>query len=94
MAISESVIIKTAELAHLSLTPDEVKLFTSQLSAVVENVSKLSQVNTDGVEPMVTPTPMDITLREDVVTNPSGGEQAVSNAPERSGNLYKVPPVL
>lgn len=94
MAISESTIIKTAELAHLSLTPDEIKLFTTQLSAVVDNISKLSEVDTTGVEPLVTPTEMAITLRVDEITNRPGGNSAVQNAPDSSGHLYKVPPVL
>ena len=94
MAISEDVIKKTAELAHLTLTPDEVQLFTKQLAAVLENISQLSQVDTTGVEPLVTPTEMVLTLREDQVQGSLGGEAAVANAPDRSGHLYKVPPVL
>ncbi|MBU6389126.1 aspartyl/glutamyl-tRNA amidotransferase subunit C [Patescibacteria group bacterium] len=37
-------------LARLDLTPEEITRYAGQLSAVVEYVKQLSEVNTDGVE--------------------------------------------
>lgn len=92
--ISNEIVKKSARLARLNLTLDEVDRFTEQLSLVVEAFAKLQEVDTTGVEPMVTPIEIVQRLRPDEV-HPWGGEDEVlANAPERRGNLFKVPPVV
>lgn len=92
--IDKNTIKKMAKLSQLSLTPDEEKLYAEQLEHILNYVSQLSEVNTDGIEPMVTATDMPVTLREDIVQKKFTAEEIVSNAPDKSGNLFKVPPVL
>ncbi len=92
--IDEITIRKIADLAQLSLTPDEEKLYAGQLEKILEYVSELSKVNTDGIETMVTAVQMPVTFREDIPRRLINVEEALSNSPERVGNLFKVPPVL
>lgn len=92
--ISEDTIKKIADLARLSLTKEEIALYSKQLGAVLEHVSQLSKVNTEGIAPMVTATDMAFTHRNDEVVVGGEGAWATANAPEKSGNLFKVPPVL
>ena len=92
--ISEETIQKIAKLARLELTNDEVALYSKQLGAILEHVSQLSQVNTENIEPLVTATDMAQSFSDDVVRNLPEPELIMSNAPEKSGNLFKVPPVL
>ena len=92
--ISEETIRKIADLARLELTDQEVHLYSKQLGAIMEYVSELKKVDTSKVLPMVTPTEITEFHREDVILNHDGAEAALSNAPERAGNLYKVPAVL
>jgi aspartyl-tRNA(Asn)/glutamyl-tRNA(Gln) amidotransferase subunit C len=94
MALSEETIKKIAELARLELTPQEHTLYTKQLTAILDYVSQLEKINTEGVAPLVTATEMTQIFREDVAKPGFEPGQATSNAPEKSGNLYKVPPVL
>ncbi|MDZ4677337.1 MAG: Asp-tRNA(Asn)/Glu-tRNA(Gln) amidotransferase subunit GatC [Oligoflexia bacterium] len=94
MSLSEETIKKIADLARLELTPEEHTLYSKQLTAIVDFISQLSKVNTDGVAPLVTPTEMAQSFREDVVGKGFEPGAATSNAPQNSGNLYKVPPVL
>ena len=92
--ITEDTIKKIATLARLELTPQEVQLYTKQLGAIVDYVSELSKLDTQGVEPLVTPTDMVPHQRQDEVVPSLGAEGVTANAPDRSGHLFKVPAVL
>ena len=92
--ISEETIKKISHLARLELTPAEVALYSKQLGSILDYVSQLSKVNTDNIEPLVTPTDMPSTMRSDEVQKSLDADLIVLNAPEKSGHLFKVPPVL
>lgn len=85
---------KVAHLARLTITENEEKTFQEQLSSILKYFEMLSKVNTQGVESLITPTDMELKLREDQVESWRDAEAALANAPERSGNLFKVPPVV
>lgn len=93
-AVSEDDVKKIAFLARLSLTPEEHKAFAAQLSLVLSHFQQMAAVPTDGVEPLVTPTDIGPHWRDDRTQNWRGAEVAVGEAPERVGNLFKVPPVV
>jgi len=92
--ISEEEVARVAHLARLSLTTDETKQLASQLSSVLGHFEHVSKVDTKGVEPLVTPTDMSVTWREDEPRVWENAEAAMANAPEAVGNLFKVPPVV
>lgn len=92
--LTEETIKKIATLARLELTPQEVQLYTKQLGNIVEYVSELSKLDTKGVEPLVTPSDVVPHYRQDQVQPSLGAEGVTANAPEKSGNLFKVPAVL
>ncbi|MCB0410913.1 MAG: Asp-tRNA(Asn)/Glu-tRNA(Gln) amidotransferase subunit GatC [Bdellovibrionales bacterium] len=85
---------KVAHLARLQMSEAELKECTSQLQSVFENFQRIQKVNTEGVEPLVTPTDMEVLYREDLVEKFDGISEALDQAPEKMGNLYKVPPVV
>ena len=94
MAIDEATIKKISSLARLSLSEEERRTFGDQLAKVLEAFEKISAVDTEGVEPLVTPTEMVHELREDQVKPYENVTQAMDCAPARAGNLFKVPPVV
>ncbi len=94
MALPEETIKKIAGLARLKLTPEEVTLYSNQLGAILDYVSDLSKVNTEGVAPLVTPTEMEYHFRDDVIQPGLGAAEVTANAPEKSVHLFKVPAVL
>ena len=51
MQIKETDIEKIAELAHLEITPDELAMFTPQMSDIVTYVEQLNALDTSNVEP-------------------------------------------
>jgi len=91
--LTRETVEKVSHLARLKLSEDEMKAFSNQLSAVLENFEQLAKVDTTGVEPLVTPSEISPHLRPDVADT-TDGEKILSNAPEKSGRLFKVPPVV
>ena len=85
---------KVANLARLKISDAEATAIAGQLSAVLENFKQLAAVDTTGIEPLVTPTDLSIRLREDEAVVENDVEAFIANAPARSGNLFKVPPVV
>ncbi len=83
-----------AKLSRLLLTEDEEKAFETQLSSIVKYFSEIEVIDTKEVEPLITPTDMAFHFREDKVQVVQTAEEAMKNAPERLGNLFKVPPVV
>lgn len=85
---------KVADLARLKLTQNEMETYAVQLNQVFKYFEQLQAVKTDGVEPLVTPTDMAQYWRADGVVEWKNAGEALEQAPERIGQLYKVPPVV
>lgn len=83
-----------ASLARLHLTDAELEEMQSQLSVILDYVEQLQQVNTDDVEPLVHPMPVQNVFREDELRESLPVDQALSNAPVRQDSFFRVPSVL
>lgn len=90
--ISKETVEKIADLARLDLSKDEIAGYSNKLSAILKHFDELNQLDTSNVEPLTTPTLIESYMQEDVLKQST--EDMLSNAPEKSGNLYKVPPVV
>lgn len=85
---------KVAKLARLQLSEADVDRFTQQLGQVLGYVEMLSELNTDGVEPLAHPLEIENVLREDVPTPSLSREATLSNAPKSDGRCFLVPQIL
>lgn len=92
--MKDSDIEKVASLARLKINKEELQKYGQQLNSIVSYFEKISSIPTEGVEPLVTPTDMEVIFREDVVSEFEATEEALNQAPEKAGQLYKVPPVV
>ncbi|OHB79757.1 MAG: asparaginyl/glutamyl-tRNA amidotransferase subunit C [Planctomycetes bacterium RBG_16_55_9] len=92
--IDEAQVRKVAKLSRLELTEAEVEEFTGQLSAILDYVEKMNELDTDNVEPLAHCLPIHNVLREDCAKESLGAEKALANAPQRDGNFFKVPKIL
>lgn len=92
--ISEDEVARVAHLARLSLSAEETKTLAAQLSSVLGYFEQISKVKTENTEPLVTPSDMKAVWREDKAVEWEGAGRAMENAPEKVGNLFKVPPVV
>jgi aspartyl-tRNA(Asn)/glutamyl-tRNA(Gln) amidotransferase subunit C len=94
MALSVDQVKWVAHLSRLELSQDDLTKLGGQLSDILEYVNQLQEVNTDGVEPMAHPLPVQNVFREDVLQPSLPAATALANAPERQGDFYSVPAVL
>lgn len=85
---------KIALLARLEVTPEKAKEHAEQLKRVLKHFEQIAQVETTGVEPLITPTEIEVYWREDEVIQELSTEEILSNAPDKIGNLFRVPPVI
>ena len=94
MSMSADDVRKVAELARLELSDSDVETMARQLSAIVEYINQLQQVNTDGVEPLAHALDLHDVFRDDVPGQSLSQDEALANAPARKDNFYRVPPVF
>ncbi|MGB0718339.1 MAG: Asp-tRNA(Asn)/Glu-tRNA(Gln) amidotransferase subunit GatC [Alphaproteobacteria bacterium] len=85
---------KVANLARIAVPEERLETLGQELEAIVGFVEQLSEVNTDGVEPMTSVVAMTQRLREDIVTDGDKAEQILANAPDRVSDFFAVPKVV
>ncbi len=92
MAISREEVLHVAGLARLALTDEEVERFQAQLSAILEAVSKVSELDLEDVEPTAHPLALSNVWADDEPRPSLPLDEALANAPERDGDFFRVPP--
>lgn len=85
-----------ADLARLHLTEEEKALYADQLSAVLEYVEMLNEVDTTGVEETCQVTGLEDVVREDVAmpVDEETRKNIIAQFPSKVGNLLKVKAVF
>jgi aspartyl-tRNA(Asn)/glutamyl-tRNA(Gln) amidotransferase subunit C len=98
MPIKESDIEKVAQLAHLELDPEEIKLFGAQMAEIVNYVEQLNELDTAHVEPALgglTPEGQATdSAREDETVPSLGQKLALEEAPDPASGHFRVPKIL
>jgi aspartyl-tRNA(Asn)/glutamyl-tRNA(Gln) amidotransferase subunit C len=92
MAITRDEVLHVAKLARLELTDEEVERFTEQLSAILEAVAKVSELDLADVEPTAHPLDLVNVWGDDKPRPSLPVDEALANAPEREAGFFKVPP--
>jgi aspartyl-tRNA(Asn)/glutamyl-tRNA(Gln) amidotransferase subunit C len=90
--ISRDEVLHVARLAHLELTDDEVAKFQEQLSAILEAVSKVAELDLADVPPTAHPLELENAWAEDEPRPCLSLDEVFANAPDREGDYFKVPP--
>ena len=93
MEISRVEVLHVAKLARLALTDEEVEKFREQLSAILEAVGKVSELDLSGVPPTSHPLDLVNVLVDDEPAPCLSREDALANAPDPEGGFFGVPPV-
>ena len=92
MAITREEVLHVAKLASLELTDDEVERLTGELSAILEAVSKVSELDLSDVPPTSHPLELVNAWAEDEPRPSLQLDDVFANAPAREADLFKVPP--
>ena len=92
MAITREEVLHVAKLASLELTEEEVERLTGELNAILEAVSKVSELDLADVPPTSHPLELVNAWDEDEPRPSLPLDDTFANAPAREGDLFKVPP--
>ena len=93
MEIGREDVLHVAKLARLELSDDEVERFREQLSAILEAVGTVSELDLSGVEPTAHPLDVVNVWGEDEPRPCLSREQALENAPDPEDGYFGVPPL-
>jgi aspartyl-tRNA(Asn)/glutamyl-tRNA(Gln) amidotransferase subunit C len=91
---SPELVAKVAHLARLKVTDAERERLSRELGDILTYVELLSEVDTEGVEPMAHAIELTNVLRADVPQPSLPREQALANAPSTDGRYFLVPAIL
>jgi aspartyl-tRNA(Asn)/glutamyl-tRNA(Gln) amidotransferase subunit C len=92
--ISREEVEHVARLARLSLEEGEVDAMARDLDQILDYVTTLQTLDTEGIEPTAHAIPLDTPFRADEPQAGMDPELAISNAPESEGTAFVVPKVL
>lgn len=94
MSIDPKQVRHIARLARLSMSDEELDAMGSDLSDILAYIEKLDELDTSDVEP--TSHVLDLTnvFRSDEQRPSLPADEALSNAPDRSGSFYRVPKII
>lgn len=94
--ISQQEIEHIAELARIGLTKKEEKIFSEELSNILEYIEQLKEIDTKNIEPVSQVTGMVNVLREDITNNCDKNirEKIIANFPEEKDGCVKVKQVM
>ncbi len=93
MAISTEDVLHVARLARLELSEAEVERMREQLSAILEAVGKVAELDLSNVEPTAHPLDLVNVLADDVPRPSLTREEALANAPDPEDGFFGVPAV-
>jgi aspartyl-tRNA(Asn)/glutamyl-tRNA(Gln) amidotransferase subunit C len=85
---------QVARLARLELAPEEKARMRDQLDRILGYIDKLRALDTEGVEPTSHAVPMVNVFREDEARPCFPLEEMLANAPDRSGEFFRVPKII
>lgn len=90
--IDDTIMNRIENLSKLSLTEEERVKAMDEMEKLINYVDKISELNTDGVEPLVNVLPISNVLREDeVVINDDAVDRTIANGPAIKDNMFVVP---
>ncbi len=94
MSLSKEDVQRVSLLARLKLSDDELTTMTEQLGQIVSYIDKLSELDTEGVEPMAHALDLTNALVDDEPHESLPQEKALQNAPNSDDECFRVPAVL
>jgi len=98
--MSENLILSPQEIEHIAnlsrieLREGDRQKFASQLGVILQYVHTLSCANTDDIDPSFMAMSLSNVFRKDEPVASLGVEEALSNAPLREDNYFRMPRIL
>ncbi len=87
-------VTKIAFLSRLKIDDDKIENTKDEFTKILRWVDLLKEVNTDGVEPLVSVNQNNIAMRKDEVTEGNQSQAVLANAPMKEYGYFAVPKVV
>jgi aspartyl-tRNA(Asn)/glutamyl-tRNA(Gln) amidotransferase subunit C len=94
MPVTPQDVIRTAELARLRLSPEELEAMARELSVIFQYIDQLHEVDTENVEPLHHVLEMNNVMEEDIPHACLSQDEALREAPDRTDEYFRVPRVI
>lgn len=94
MAIDNETVRKIAFLSRLKVEDDKLDATKDEFNKILNWVEQLKEVNTDGVEPLISVNDSNLILRRDEVTEGNQADEILKNAPQAEYEYFVVPKVV
>ncbi|MHA6324175.1 Asp-tRNA(Asn)/Glu-tRNA(Gln) amidotransferase subunit GatC [Roseivivax sp. CAU 1753] len=94
MSIDERTAAHVAKLARIRVEDAHLPELAQEFNTILGFIEQLAEVDVDGVEPMVSVTPMRLKRRADEVTDGHQQDKVLSNAPDAREGFFAVPKVV
>lgn len=92
MEIDENFLNKLEKLSNINLKENEKELIKKDLNDLLKYIEILENIDTNGVEEMITPIKANnYFLRQDVIEPFENVEDIIKNFPESKDNLLRIP---
>jgi aspartyl-tRNA(Asn)/glutamyl-tRNA(Gln) amidotransferase subunit C len=90
MSLTLTEVEHVARLARMRLSTEELERMRIQLSAVLDYVNTLQEVDVTGVEPTAQVTGLTSLMRDDTPHPALSREQVLANAPDQRDGMFRV----
>lgn len=90
MTLTRADVEHVARLARLQLPAGELERMREQLSAILDYMTMLQEVNVEGVPPTIQVTGLYSVMRPDEVQPALSQAQALQNAPDHCEGMFRV----
>jgi aspartyl-tRNA(Asn)/glutamyl-tRNA(Gln) amidotransferase subunit C len=94
ITIDNKLVADLSRLAKLKFDASKAEKMKSDLDKIIGFVDKLSEIDTEGVEPLIYLSEEVNVLRVDEIKHEVCQENALKNAPQKDSDYFKVPTVL
>ena len=94
MSVTPEQVRHIARLARIAMSDEEIAALAPELNNILGWVEQLSEVNTEGVEPLTAVIDQKLRLRGDKVTDGDCRDAVLANAPAAEHGFFAVPKVI
>ena len=94
MEINNKLVQNLSQLAKLKFDKKSTEEMKGDLNKIIGFIDKLSDIETEGVEPLIYLSDEVNVLRTDEITHEISQENALKNAPQKDSDYFKAPTVL
>ena len=94
MSVDQATVLHIANLARIAVSKEEASNLENELNTILTWAEQLSEVDTDGVDPMTSVVHMEMKKRIDKITDGGYPDKIIHNAPAYEDTYFMVPKVI